>query len=74
MAVTQDDIDALNEAITSGTRMVSIGGQTITYQTTDSLIKARNDAVTELARQNNAASGVTRRRIRYASHAGKGFD
>lgn len=51
MPVTQQDIDtqksrvdALNQAIDDGVRQVTIGDQTITYNTTDSLIRARNDA------------------------------
>lgn len=41
--VTQTDIDNLNAAIATGARSVTIGGQTITYNTTASLIAARND-------------------------------
>jgi hypothetical protein len=70
MAVSQADIDNLNEALASGTRQVTIGGQTVTYQTVESLIAARNDLQRQLDRQNN----VAKRRVRYASHAGKGFD
>ena len=43
MAVTQADIDALNKAISAGERQVSIGGQSVTYQTVASLIQARDD-------------------------------
>jgi hypothetical protein len=50
MAVTQQDIDNLNTAIAAGERQVSIGGQSVTYQTVASLIHARNDMRTELAR------------------------
>lgn len=48
MAVSQADIDNLNEAIASGTRQVTIGGQSVTYQTTASLIQARDDMVKQL--------------------------
>lgn len=70
MAVSQADIDNLNEAIASGTRQVTIGGQSVTYQTTASLIQARDDMVRQLAQQT-----ATERRSRsmYAYHGGRGF-
>lgn len=48
MAVTQSDIDNLNAAIASGVRSATVGGQTVIYNTTDSLIKARNDLQAQL--------------------------
>lgn len=70
MAVTQADIDNLNEAIASGTRQVTIGGQSVTYQTTASLIAARDDMVKQLA----ALTATTRRsRSLQAVHGGRGF-
>ena len=57
MAVTQSDIDNLNKAIASGARSATLGGQTVIFNTTDSLIKARND----LQKQLNALSQVKRR-------------
>jgi len=48
MAVTQSDIDTLNGAIASGARSVTLRGQTIIYNTTDSLIRARNDMAIQL--------------------------
>lgn len=72
MAVTQTDIDNLNAAIASGTRQVTIGGQTVLYQTTESLIKARDDLQKEL---NKAATGTNRRSRRMtAYHAGRGYE
>lgn len=73
MAVTQADIDALNAAIASGTRQVTLGGQTILYQTTESLIKARNDLQAELRKQNEEAAGKKRSRQTLAYHAGRGY-
>ena len=70
MAIIQKDIDNLNAAIASGTRSVTIGGQTITYGTVDALIKARNDL------QKQLLAGVaprTRSRQTYAYHAGRDF-
>ncbi len=49
MAVTQADIDALNTAIADGVRSVTIAGQTTIYNTTASLIQARDDLRRELA-------------------------
>lgn len=74
MAVTQADIDSLNAAIASGTRMVTLGGQTVTYQTTESLIKARDDLSKELRRQQDAAAGKKRSRQSLAYFTGRGYD
>ncbi len=49
MAVTQADVDALNQAIADGVRSVTVGGQTTIYNTTDSLIRARDDMRREVA-------------------------
>lgn len=71
MAVTQDDINALNAAIAAGTRQVTIGSQTILYQTTESLIKARDDMLTQLKKQ----SGTTKRsRQMLAYQSTRGYD
>ena len=70
MAVSQADIDNLNEAIASGTRQVTIGGQSVTYQTTASLIAARDDMVKQLAR---ATAAAQRSRSLQAYHGGRGF-
>lgn len=68
MAVTQADIDNLNSAIASGTRSVTLGGQTITYGTIDALIRARNDLQAQLKA---ASGGVKRSRQTYAYLAGR---
>lgn len=73
MAVSQNDIDALNKAIASGERQVSIGGQSITYQTIDSLIKARDNLKGELARETLAAAGTPRPRQTTMVYGGRGF-
>lgn len=73
MAVTQADIDNLNTAIAEGTRQVVIGGQSILYQTTESLIKARDDMRAELRKQNEAAAGKKRSKQTLAYHAGRGY-
>ncbi len=74
MAVTQTDIDALNRAIASGTRSVTIGGQTVIYNTTESLIKARNDLQAQLSAQSAQASGTRRPKQTLLFQSGRGFD
>lgn len=71
MAVTQLDIDNLNAAIASGTRSVTLGGQTIIYNTTASLIQARDNLRKELAAQ---ARLSRRSRQTYAYQNGRGYD
>lgn len=71
MAVTQSDLDNLNAAIASGTRSVTLGGQTITYNTTASLIVARNDLRNELAAQLRTSR---RQRQTYAYQNGRGYE
>lgn len=58
MAINQQDIDNLDAAIVSGELTVSFQGRTVTYQTTDSLIKARNYA-TSVMRQQQGAGAAT---------------
>ena len=71
MAVTQQDIDALNAAIASGERVVVLNGQSVTYRSIDDLIKARNDLRQEMA--DAATAGKRRPKRAYAYHAGRGF-
>ena len=73
MAVTQQDLDNLNAAIAKGVRSVTIGGQVVVYNTTDSLIRARNDLQTQL----NALAAQTaprRNKQTRAYYAGRGDD
>lgn len=70
MAVTQADLDNLNAAIASGVRSTTLGGQTVLFNTTESLIKARNDLAAQLAAQTNAAR---RPRQSYAFYSGRGY-
>jgi len=48
---TQQDIDALNAAIRRGEHSVSFNGRTVTYRSITELIKARDDAVAQLAQE-----------------------
>lgn len=70
MAVTQADIDKLNEALASGVRSVTIGGQTVTYSTVDALITARDD----LKRQLDAQQQRRRKRQTYLYQDGRGYE
>lgn len=54
MAVTQTDIDALNAAIKNDAKQVVIDGQSVTYRSTDDLIRARNDLLEQLRQQSGA--------------------
>lgn len=73
MAVTQADIDALNTAIADGVRSVTIQGQTTIYNTTASLIQARDDLRRELsaAEARTAGRRVNKRTLLY--YAGRGY-
>jgi len=73
MAVTQAQIDALNQAISDGVRQVTIGGVTTTYNTTESLIKARDDQQEQLRLQNLATAGKPRRAFRRLYQSGRGY-
>jgi hypothetical protein len=51
MAITQTDIDALNTAIATGERQVTLGSQQITYRSVNELISARDDLTRQMAKQ-----------------------
>jgi len=75
MAITKEqleaDILALNGAIGSGVRSATVGGQTVTYNTSASLIAARNDLQAQL----DALNGRRRRtRQTYINYGGRGYD
>lgn len=70
MAVTQSDIDNLNTAIASGARSVTVGGQTLIYNTTASLIQARDD----LQKQLNSLNRTSRKPLQtYLFQNGRGY-
>ena len=73
MAVTQADIDNLNAAIASGERQVTIGNQSVTFNDTESLIKARDDMRAEYARATREATGTRILRQTRLYHAGRGY-
>lgn len=59
MAVTQEQIDRLNDAIATAERQVVLDGQSITYRSIDELKAARNDLVAQRNRELAAADTVT---------------
>jgi hypothetical protein len=69
MAVSQNDIDSLNAAIAAGVRSATIGGQTVTYNTTASLIQARDDMVKQLLK----LTPNKRQRTRQLIYGGRGY-
>lgn len=71
IAALQADLASLNTAIRSGVRSVTVGGQTVIYNTTDSLLKARDDVKKEL---DAATADSPRPRQSYAVYAGRGYD
>lgn len=82
MPATQEEVDAqaaavtsLNQAIDDGVRQVSIRGQTTTYNTTASLIQARDDAERRLKalRADLVDAVAPSGRISYYYHAGRGY-
>lgn len=73
MAVTQTDIDALNQAIADGVRQVTINGQTTTYNTTQSLILARDNLQAKLNAETMRAEGRQPNKRQYLYYAGRGY-
>ena len=73
MAVTQEQIDALNQAIADGVRQVSLQGQTTVYNTTDSLIKARDDLQAEFNEQELRAAGKRPSKRTMLFYGGRGY-
>jgi hypothetical protein len=73
MAVTQAHIDALDQAIADGVRQVTIDGQSTTYNTTDSLIRARNDLQAKLNAETLRASGRAPNKQLYLHYGGRGY-
>jgi len=65
MTWTTADLTAINDAIKSGARSVSMGGRTITYHTLDEMLKVRNLIRAELGMIGEDAG----RTHRYGTHS-----
>lgn len=81
MAVTQEQIstlssrvDGLNQAIADGVRQVTIGDHTITYNTTASLIEARDDVLGQLQRATTRLNAQAKPRQTGLFYAGRGYN
>jgi hypothetical protein len=70
----QANVDSLNRAIATGTRSVTLGGQTVIYNTTESLVKARNDQQEQLNALNAQTSGKRRKKQSYLVQTGRGYN
>ena len=73
MAVTQADLNNLDAAIASGERQVVIGDQSVTYNTTASLIQARQHLAAQMERETAAATGRPRPRQTLLQYGGRGY-
>lgn len=81
IAALEAEIASLNQSITDGVRIVVLpGGQSTTYQTTESLIKARDDAenrlkaLRDLYAFEQGDTAVFRPRQTLLSYGGRGYD
>lgn len=66
-------VEALNKAIARGARSVTLGSQTVIYNTTESLIMARNDAQAQLKAAERAAANIKASRQNYAVFGGRDY-
>lgn len=69
MALTQSDLDALDQAIASGTLEVEFDGRRQRFQTTDALLKAR-DHVARVVNQSTARPGPRVFNFRFTTSRG----
>jgi len=67
-------VEKLTKAIGSGVRSVTLGGQTITYNTSASLIEARDNMVKQIQKQEAAAAPNKRSRQSYAVYGGRDYN
>lgn len=74
MAMTKQELQAaiasLDAAIVAGVRSATIGGQTLTYNTSASLMEARDKYQGQL----NARFGLRRSAYSYPVYGGRGYD
>lgn len=66
-------VETLNKAIATGARSVTLGSQTVIYNTTESLIKARNDQQAQLTAAEGALQPVKASRQNYVVYGGRDF-
>lgn len=73
MPVSQSDIDALNQALKYGERVVKSDGILTEYRSVEELIRARDDLVAQKAIEEAAGGGSTRPKQTLLVHGGRGF-
>lgn len=73
MAVQQEDIDALTQALATGERVVRKGNNTVEYRSVAEIIAARNALMQQKAAEDAAQSGRTVSRQTRLVHGGRGF-
>jgi hypothetical protein len=66
MALTQTDLDALDAAIASGERRVTVDGRTVEYHSLAELLQARAHAAQVLSNAGGQRSGPRWRRAVFA--------
>jgi hypothetical protein len=67
------NVASLNQAIADGVRSVTMGGETTIYNTTQSLIAARDDQARQLAAAEATVAGTQRGKRKYLVYEGRGF-
>ena len=68
----REGIANLNGILASGARTTVLGGQSVTFNTTASIILARNDLQNQLNQVENAST-ERRSKQSYAYYAGRGY-
>jgi hypothetical protein len=69
-----DDLAALNHAIALGVRQVVIAGESTLFNTTESLIKARNDVQERINAENARTAERRPSRITLLQYRGRGYN
>lgn len=69
----QAKVDALNDAIAAAERQITNGDESVTYQTTASLIQARNDLQRQQIQAADREAGKIRPRQTLLQYGGRGY-
>lgn len=74
MPTLLEQLEGLNQAIADGVRQVTIGDQTTTYNTTDSLLRARDDVQRRYNAEQGRAAGRRPAKRSLLVFGGRGYD
>lgn len=74
MPYTTTDLAAIDRAIASGVRSVTIGSDTVIYNTGDSLMRARQTIINDINRAAAQATKTQRPKARYIVQTGRGYE